>query len=1138
MEYSKQQAFEKLRPPCVNLSSVALKFRGQQASIKNLLLALEAAHAVIIDLGRHDALDEKLAEYAFFPLSTVFNESQKLSSHCLELAVQCLQVLVSRGWRRKLQPEMGKQLLILLSLLAGGSPTRSKDNAPSEELVSTCFECMSTLFDILGQVAQHVFDEIGAKTIVDQSVYLLLEALTGSPSESVQLSAANALQSLLSKISNRILLASLLPRTVSALTKALTPSTQIRRTHKVLVALFELLSHILTDVLADEVALNETASSGSGSEVSMHRPEIAEASLVLDDKWLKATASQVKLALANVVKLHNHDRQEVRHALFKLCLAMCERCLKTLSDSLQLNIETMVMLAGRDGTDSLAQGKQLLKHLILSNSELMDLLRSSLDAWIIALPRVMQGNDDRAKRQVLQQISIALQIVLESGDASDLLNDYLASSLVQSVSIAVDGSQAVSLLRVSEAPSPTQMVQFQEQYHTRSFEPVILDGKGSLNTLVELHALISQMRNSSASESLTRSMMARVGQSSGTQQLSSLWLCLMFLNRDNPSFSISDFLDIPSESYDTTPYLISDLYSITLPLLLGSTTTFSIYDWRIPALALESTILQAKQLGRSYRPELIDTLYPILFLLGSPEPRLQSHAMTALNLLALACEYTNTSTMLVENVDYLINSIALKLNTFDISPQGPQVLLILLRLCGARLIPYLDDLIGSIFAALENFHGYPRLVELLFDVLGVAVDEAAKNPALAITNGMEEPKHRKTAYQPSTMEDILQDIRAHKERKERRDAESLLQPGDDNASQSAPHRPWTSNLDGPETSKKDQETQEAEFDENEEQPFSQAAEEAKESPLTKPHTLLLSIARSTIPHLTSPSPPVRLTLLQLLTRITQILSRHENSFLPLVNDIWPAILPRLFSSASKSTANSGSEQGEPEQDPAYVTIAAADTIAAICVSAGGFMSGRIESIFPSLETLYRRIWSEVEQDRLRIAQHRGPVRRLALSSANDAASLSSPGANLKGTVDLRIVESPPPDPGRTNAPIGSNSNSTTSTTHQLHIQTLTTQTQTSKIHTSLLNLLTTILLHTSMPPISEIGDAILALLSPIMDEPGREHVREALEVWNADAVWVVREIRAMEREMREGRRTVGDWTLRGQGGAKKRRNGG
>ena len=113
---------------------------------------------------------------------------------------------------------------------------------------------------------------------------------------------------------------------------------------------------------------------------------------------------------------------------------------------------------------------------------------------------------------------------------------------------------------------------------------------------------------------------------------------------------------------------------------------------------------------------------------------LRKHAMTGLNLLAQACEYPSTGDMLIGNVDYLINSVALKLNSFDISAQVPQVVLMMLRLCGARIVPYLDDLLGSIFSAVDNFHGYPRLVELLFRVLKGVVDESRKQPELMITS--------------------------------------------------------------------------------------------------------------------------------------------------------------------------------------------------------------------------------------------------------------------------------------------------------------------------------------------------------------------------------------------------------------------
>lgn len=1040
---------------------------------------------MVVELGQLDVLDEKLAEYAFFPLSTVFNESRRLSSRCIELSVQCLQVLVSRGWRQRLQPEMGKQLLILMTLLAGGSPARPRDSASSDELIQSCCECMGTLFHYLGQAQQHIFDETGAKTIVDQTVYFLLETISENPTENVQLSAVHALKTLMSQISNRVLLASLLPRTVSAVTKALTPSTQIRRTYRVLVALLDLLSHVILAVLADEAAIHKTPSQIAESDVatrSLAPP--TEDSEPLGDKWLKATASQMKLALANVIKLRNHDKQEVQQSLFDLCLQICEKCSITLADSLQLMVETMAMLANREGHNS-AREKQTLKHLVLTNGGFADLLTNSLDAWISTLPRLMQGNDDRPKRQILRQISGAFEILLESGQASDILDNSLASSLVESVSNALDVSGAKQLQGIAEAPSLAQITSFQEDAQTKSFEPVILDHKSQSDSLMELNALISQIKGSVASKPLTRSIMARIAQSLGSQQISALWLSLNLLRDSKKSLSISDLIDIPDEPLDTTPYLISDLYSITLPLLLDSSTISADKDWRITALALESTILEASQLGKSYRPELIDTLYPILSLLGSSEARLQSHAMTALNLLATACEYPNTSTMLVENVDYLINSIALKLNTFDISPQGPQVLLMLLRLCGARLIPYLDDLIGSIFAALDNFHGYPRLVELLFQVLGVVVDEAAKNPTLAITNGMGGPKHRKKAFQPSTLEDILQDIRAFKAHKERREAESLGAQIDDDTPQSAPQRPWTSKLDGPQTTKQISEEEDMDLDDDPENVPTHPQEE-KEPSLSKPHILLLSIARSTIPHLSSPSASVRLTLLQLLTRITPILAMHENSFLPLVNDIWPAILPRLFSLETRSTTDTVTNVEEP-QDPTYVNIAAADTITAICIGAGDFMGGRIEAIFPRLEKVYRKIWTEIEQDRHRVAQHRGRNRLVDEGS----------GANLRGAVDLRIVDSS--TAGQMDM-IQSPSSAFPPPTSSSQ-----TRTSTSAIHNALTRLLTTVLTHVRIN--DDIGDVILDLLSPIMDEPGREEVRQALEEWNGDAVWVVRERR-------------------------------
>ncbi len=47
----------------------------------------------------------------------------------------------------------------------------------------------------------------------------------------------------------------------------------------------------------------------------------------------------------------------------------------------------------------------------------------------------------------------------------------------------------------------------------------------------------------------------------------------------------------------------------------------------------------------------------------------------------------------------------------------------MINLAGPSLLPFLDDLIESIFVVLESFHGYKKLVELLFTALKAVVDQ-------------------------------------------------------------------------------------------------------------------------------------------------------------------------------------------------------------------------------------------------------------------------------------------------------------------------------------------------------------------------------------------------------------------------------
>lgn len=967
-----------LRPPCVELSSISLKFKANLATSNDVLKALETAHNMLNDVTSKDGLDEKLAEYAFFPLSQVFNEAQRISVRCVELALRCLQILIEKGWRTKISPQMGKQLLILMNILAGGTPgqgqgqqsaTASTVAKPrSEELVVAAFDCISSLcLALSGQdAAASIFNEVGAATIIDQTVYILLEGIVDGPSDGIQLSASMALKSLYSRITDRIVLASLLPRTVSSLTKTLRSTSVARRPYKVL-------CHCL-DILTDDLrfVLNDAVVSEIKSKYQAAKQQTAADTIVLDKSWLNATTSQVKLALSNVIRLRNHDRAEVRNSLLNLCLMVIESCPVSLGESLPMMIETLVVLAHSDLQIHGDGAYAALKHVITSSGAVLGNLRSSLHAWIVALPRVMQSNDDTAKQNAIKQISTSFQALSATQSSSDILGDTMTTSLCDSVSATLQSSPKTLQPVVPSTDTVFDVSSLTDSLGSNTFQAVLFEQQSQRHTLVEIESMITKLGDTDTSFTMANSMINRLHHTSGNTYVASFWLALALLkNTPSDMLSFDDMLDMDAMgSSRSRPGLIEELYSISLPALTDLQNA-NPKDWRISALSLEAVALQAQQLRESFRPELIEALYPVLQLLGSNNPILRNHAMTCLNIITTSCGYPDTSTMLIENVDYLVNSVALKLSTFDISPQAPQVLLMMMKLCGARLIPYLDDLIGSIFAVLDAFHGYPKLVELLFAVLGTIVDEGAKKPAaLNISYGDKNTprQHRKQSCAPRTISDLVTDF---KKRKERR-IQALETDHNESIPQPHPELPWPSARKNPEEADGDTET-DSQADQ------SPAHQEEEEKPLSKTHTLLLNTIKSIPPHLSSPSPFLRRSLLTVLTRGLPVLAFDEKSFLPLVNELWPSVSaritlpPALLSGSSSSlttpgntSPNSIDESGVQEET--FVTVASCTAIGTMCKGAGDFMTSRIEHEFPRWEKLYANSWAQVRQDAEKAAE--------------------------------------------------------------------------------------------------------------------------------------------------------------------------
>ncbi|KAL8903212.1 MAG: hypothetical protein Q9207_004078 [Kuettlingeria erythrocarpa] len=888
------------------LSQVALRYKVNKATAKDLLKCLEKLKATLQAVSRF--LDTKLADYVFFPLSHIFGESQRLSSRILELALHCLHVLITQGWRDQLSSEVGKQLLILLAYLAGGSATDAKCKDVDEDVSSVAFDCTTALFQ--SAVASSLGD---ASTIRSENIPLLghaitvvLDGISDGSANKVRQAACDALKALIAGVQDQEALRNFFPGIVSCLTKVLSSGIRSKTSYKVLERCIQSLEQVLCKVLGREGPSSSKPASGASKEA----PKAGT-------KWMEATSSQVEKALSTIIPLRYHDREEVLDALFSLCISILTKCRTALAGCAPLMVETLTTLSSNSMTENTNPRCQQLQQLLASDPDLVEMLREALQDSIVALPRVVGSNDETKRRRVIEQLSTAFRLLFAQDVDLGSLKDLTVSNLQSSVAAMVHASPTRTISSVADGSveigrvlqSATTMV------NRRTFAPVVLDPTSQAGAIAGLHMLAKQLQASAMSTAIQQRLAASLRTSSGNEQIGSLWLTLQLLETNSlQTEEMDQWLNIPSDDFDAQK---DDVYSFALEVLENSTYDDAV-DWRLQALSLEVVALQARSQARDFRPELVDTLYPILERMGSSNAALQQHAVTCLSIVSSACGYPSASQLVTDNADYLLDAVAFKLNQDDISPQASQVILMMVRLCGSPLIPYLDDLIESIFAILASHHGYPPLVESLFEILNAVVEEASKSSPLAIESGTKSAPERRQPYKPITIAEIISRVQSMKRYPLETDLPEL-----------EPEREPDPEPD-PETTP----------------PPATSTDEPP--PLSQTHSLIRTITLQTTHHLSSPSPTLRRLLLTLLTSSLPTLATQTptDTFLPIIATIWPHIANPLFSTSSSSAI---------KNNDLPTLLVALTTLTRACMYGGSFLLSRVEDSFPALAGLYNHL---------------------------------------------------------------------------------------------------------------------------------------------------------------------------------------
>ncbi|KAK3295888.1 armadillo-type protein [Chaetomium fimeti] len=896
--------FQQLKRVCIPLSQFALGPKSKPVDSKEVLKLLESLINLWTTQADKDGsiLDDKLADYVFFPISHLLRDRDRYPMRVIEAIIRLLRLLIQHGWKAKASPQLFQQLLVFLSFIVGGVPDQPKQDMPEETIVEG-FRTLAALVRIAepSHIAPPAESAAKSKTIpaLSHSLTVMLDGVSEGVVPLVQLEAAQCLHTVFTTIKDNTVLAQFIPGTILQL------------------VLVTVLADIKVRSLVRELEKSSTTESDATTKDSASSEN-------LTPSWLKATASQVKIALSAVLKLRANESEELQSALHRLCISLLDECHASLADCRPMFVETAMMLEDQDTQSRLETSLQDLAGV---HAELGDSIKVALYSWITGLPRVMQSSDERVKqlgiRSILRGTRLAAALQMDSSTLDDALGDSLRDSIIT----LVKGSKQPRIVDEAGADVSTGTDLARHGVELAAYSPVLLDSEGQRTTRKEVGALISRVGSSVQQVKIATAMLGHVRDSEGVEQIASFWLSFELLKATYAQSSdLDDLFDLSSlgESRHQEE-AFRELYDFSTTVLSAHSDSVEA-DWRLEAIALEVAAFAASRLKTDFQPELIDVLCPITTFLGSQIPQLRRHAITTLNIIAASCGYESVSDLIVDNADYMVNSISLRLNTFDISPASTKVLTMVIRLTGPRLIPFLDDVVAAIFAALDNYHGYPVFVESLFSVLTEIVTQGVKSDMLLLEDANTKTiDHRKRPPRSLGVPGILDTLTARLDRiarsaKEGKEETTTLpihphpkQPwAPPKDTKSKPQDEATTLLNKLTNTNTDPDTQPPEQEEEPEPPI---------LPSTPTYTLLTQILTQTQHHLTSPTPTLRLALLNLVATVSPALGPDEKAFLPLVHAVWPVVLARLR---------------DPEP---YVAVAACGALAALFPAREGAAAG-------------------------------------------------------------------------------------------------------------------------------------------------------------------------------------------------------
>ncbi|CAD5111680.1 unnamed protein product [Dimorphilus gyrociliatus] len=273
-------------------------------------------------------------------------------------------------------------------------------------------------------------------------------------------------------------------------------------------------------------------------------------------------------------------------------------------------------------------------------------------------------------------------------------------------------------------------------------------------------------------------------------------------------------------------------------------------------LILEGLANLSEVLKEKFKLHLMTILYLVLEKIGNDNYLVSEEAFHVLQDISKNCSYTSVAHLLSDNMDYLMNSISIKLRHLSTFPNSPSILRVALTYGDERMIEFVDDIMLKILDSLDNCEAEEMNLEFL-KVLHAFVGSIIKWKTLDV---IETEKEEIKKEEDIDLVDCL--LKYHQEQEnERKRLEEELNNSDEISS--------------------------------DEEPESNPNLESEDREVTKDIKLVEQVGLRCVHLLSKGNPRVRLLALETCNNVFKCLKNHQNILLPLIHKIWPPYCERF-----------------------------------------------------------------------------------------------------------------------------------------------------------------------------------------------------------------------------------------------------